>query len=66
MHLYNYPLKGRLLAKVTGALWKNSVIAPIAASNNVQPADIEKFKKSKAFKEFADQKVTGILANVSY
>ena len=48
----------------TGALWNNTVIAAIAVSNNVSAANIEKFKKSKAFKEVADQKVTDILANI--
>ena len=57
MELSNYPLKGPLLAKVTSSAWNNSVVAPIAQANGVSPEDIDKFRKSKAFKELSDQKV---------
>ncbi len=63
MKLSNYPLKGPLLAKVTSSVWNNSVVIPIAQANGVRPEDLDKFRKSKAFKELSDQKVTEILGN---
>ena len=64
MELSNYKLKGPLLAKVTSSVWNNSVVIPIAQANGVSPEDLDKFRKSKAFKELSDQKVTEIIANV--
>ena len=61
MELSNYKLKGPLLAKVTSSVWNNSVVIPIAQANGVSPEDLDKFRKSKAFKELSDQKVTEII-----
>lgn len=59
--LTNYPAKGPLLAKVTGALWQSGIVQPLAQRNNVNQNDIDKFKKSKVFKQQADQEITNIL-----
>lgn len=52
--IYQKQLKEPLLAKVTGAVWNNSVVKPIAQANDDGPEDIDKFKKSAAFKGLSD------------
>lgn len=63
--LTGYPKKGPLLAKVTGGLWSYYIVGPLAQLLQIQENEIEKFKKSKQFKELADNDITNLLHTLS-
>lgn len=59
--LTDYPKKGPLLAKVTGALWNEYIVTLLGHLMQIQENELEKFKKTKQFKELADNEITKML-----
>lgn len=62
--LEKFPAKGPLLAKVTGSLWNQYVVLPIAHAKQVPQSNIEKFKKSKEFNPIADAHVSELMSRL--